>query len=215
MMAMRVLPRSSIDRLGTRPRASLVLSRSLSFFLVTSILSDPFVVGCGGGVWCGVAPAAASSPPSLRLIAAARRVHVVARCPIPSCVPIYNLDLLTCTKDDAKFASDFTLTASRNDYCHALVAYFECAFTQVRARLLSRFLSRSLALFRLALSLSLALSRSHTLSRLEPDDSACAARGRVATPPPPCRARERDRFSAHGAACVYYNVRGGLGARCG
>lgn len=48
-----------------------------------------------------------------------------------SCVPIFNIDLLTCTKDDVKFTSPFTLAASRNDYCHALVAYFECAFTQL------------------------------------------------------------------------------------
>jgi len=45
--------------------------------------------------------------------------------------PILNLDLLTCTKADCDFASEFLLTCGRNDFCHAFVAYFECAFTQV------------------------------------------------------------------------------------
>lgn len=46
-------------------------------------------------------------------------------------VSILNLDILTCTKDDLAFTSQFSLTAQRNDYVHGLVAYFECAFTQV------------------------------------------------------------------------------------
>mmetsp|Transcript_24818 Transcript_24818/g.36409 ORF Transcript_24818/g.36409 Transcript_24818/m.36409 type:complete len:466 (-) Transcript_24818:50-1447(-) len=46
-------------------------------------------------------------------------------------VPILKLDLLTCTTKDLAFSSDFAITAKRNDYVHGLVAYFECAFTQV------------------------------------------------------------------------------------
>jgi protein arginine N-methyltransferase 1 len=46
-------------------------------------------------------------------------------------VPILHLDILTCTKEDVEFDATFQLTAKRNDYVHGLVAYFECAFTQV------------------------------------------------------------------------------------
>lgn len=46
-------------------------------------------------------------------------------------VPILHLDILTCTKEDLQFQSKFRLRASRNDFIHGLVAYFECAFTQV------------------------------------------------------------------------------------
>jgi len=46
-------------------------------------------------------------------------------------VPILHLDILTCTKEDLQFNSSFKLNAQRNDYIHGLVAYFECAFTQV------------------------------------------------------------------------------------
>ena len=50
---------------------------------------------------------------------------------VSSTVPILNLDLLTCTKEDCDFKSPFILKCIRNDFCHAFVAYFECAFTQV------------------------------------------------------------------------------------
>mmetsp|Transcript_11306 Transcript_11306/g.17113 ORF Transcript_11306/g.17113 Transcript_11306/m.17113 type:complete len:454 (+) Transcript_11306:75-1436(+) len=46
-------------------------------------------------------------------------------------VPILDIDLLTCKKEDLTFQSDFCLTAMRNDYLHGFVAFFECAFTQV------------------------------------------------------------------------------------
>jgi len=45
--------------------------------------------------------------------------------------PILHLDILTCKKADLQFCSKFKLQAQRNDYIHGLVAYFECAFTQV------------------------------------------------------------------------------------
>lgn len=35
-------------------------------------------------------------------------------------------------QEDLKFRSEFTLAARRNDYVQALVAYFDCSFTQVR-----------------------------------------------------------------------------------
>ena len=46
-------------------------------------------------------------------------------------MPILDLNILTCTKEDAAFTSDFVIKANRNDFVHGLVAYFECAFTQV------------------------------------------------------------------------------------
>lgn len=46
-------------------------------------------------------------------------------------VPILNVDILTCTAEDLNFVSKFKLQAHRNDYIHGLVAYFECAFTQI------------------------------------------------------------------------------------
>ena len=45
-------------------------------------------------------------------------------------MPILSLDILTCRKEDLSFRSDFVMEAQRNDFVHALVAYFECAFTQ-------------------------------------------------------------------------------------
>jgi len=56
---------------------------------------------------------------------------VASKAIVTDCVPILHLDILTCTKEDLQFKSSFNLTASRNDYLHGLVAYFECAFTQV------------------------------------------------------------------------------------
>lgn len=50
---------------------------------------------------------------------------------VTDAVPILHLDILTCTKEDLAFSSDFKLQARRNDFIHGLVAYFECAFTQI------------------------------------------------------------------------------------
>jgi len=51
---------------------------------------------------------------------------------VTDAVPILELDLLTCPRTtDGSFRSDFSLTAMKDDYIHGLVAYFECAFTQV------------------------------------------------------------------------------------
>mmetsp|Transcript_8214 Transcript_8214/g.15913 ORF Transcript_8214/g.15913 Transcript_8214/m.15913 type:complete len:430 (-) Transcript_8214:102-1391(-) len=56
---------------------------------------------------------------------------VDAKALVTDAVPILRLDILTCTKEDLDFTSKFRLECQRNDYIHALVAYFECAFTQV------------------------------------------------------------------------------------
>jgi len=52
---------------------------------------------------------------------------------VTDAVPILELDLLTCPRSGglSEFRSEFLLTAGRDDYIHGLVAYFECAFTQV------------------------------------------------------------------------------------
>eukprot|EP00298_Acanthocystis_sp_HF-20_P015419 c21133_g1_i3.p1 GENE.c21133_g1_i3~~c21133_g1_i3.p1 ORF type:complete len:177 (+),score=67.74 c21133_g1_i3:161-691(+) len=44
-------------------------------------------------------------------------------------VKFKSFDLYTCTKADVSFQSDFELTFDRNDYCHALVVWFDCTFT--------------------------------------------------------------------------------------
>ncbi|ETV69729.1 hypothetical protein H257_14578 [Aphanomyces astaci] len=43
--------------------------------------------------------------------------------------PILDIDLATVTKEDLAFSSPFSLVVARQDFCHAFVAYFDCAFT--------------------------------------------------------------------------------------
>ena len=50
---------------------------------------------------------------------------------ISSIEPILHLDIMTCKKEDLAFSHDFKLKFCRSDYCHALMSYFECAFTLV------------------------------------------------------------------------------------
>ena len=45
--------------------------------------------------------------------------------------PLLSLDLNTCTVADLSFETDFKLKSIQNDFCHAFVTYFECAFTSV------------------------------------------------------------------------------------
>ena len=45
--------------------------------------------------------------------------------------PILHLNIMTCKKEDVSFTQEFKLKFCRSDYCHALVSYFECAFTLV------------------------------------------------------------------------------------
>jgi type I protein arginine methyltransferase len=56
---------------------------------------------------------------------------VDAKSLVTDSVPILTLDILTVTKEQLDFTSSFKLHALRNDYIHGLVAYFECAFTQI------------------------------------------------------------------------------------
>ena len=56
---------------------------------------------------------------------------VDAKALVTNSVPILQLDILTCTKEDAAFQANFVLQANRNDFIHGFCAYFECAFTQV------------------------------------------------------------------------------------
>lgn len=43
---------------------------------------------------------------------------------------MFSIDLNTCTVDDLSFAVPFSLSAVRNDYCHALVAFFDVEFSK-------------------------------------------------------------------------------------
>jgi protein arginine N-methyltransferase 1 len=43
---------------------------------------------------------------------------------------LYNIDILTVKKEDLNFQKPFTLTATRNDNIHAIVAYFDIEFSQ-------------------------------------------------------------------------------------
>lgn len=56
---------------------------------------------------------------------------VDAKALVTDCVPILNLDILTCTKKDLDFHASFKLQSHRNDYVHGLVSFFEVAWTQI------------------------------------------------------------------------------------
>ncbi|GLC35726.1 Protein arginine N-methyltransferase 1 [Pleodorina starrii] len=43
---------------------------------------------------------------------------------------VVSVDISTMKKEDATFAAPFSLTLNRNDYVHALVAYFDVSFTR-------------------------------------------------------------------------------------
>ena len=47
-----------------------------------------------------------------------------------SVVRVWEADLLTVTKEDLQIDAPFELRATRNDYCHAIVLWFEVGFTQ-------------------------------------------------------------------------------------
>lgn len=44
--------------------------------------------------------------------------------------PILDIDLTKVTKEELSFSSTFQVTAFRQDFCHALVAYFDCTFSR-------------------------------------------------------------------------------------
>eukprot|EP00297_Palpitomonas_bilix_P026173 CAMPEP_0113889298 /NCGR_PEP_ID=MMETSP0780_2-20120614/13405_1 /TAXON_ID=652834 /ORGANISM="Palpitomonas bilix" /LENGTH=366 /DNA_ID=CAMNT_0000878353 /DNA_START=11 /DNA_END=1111 /DNA_ORIENTATION=+ /assembly_acc=CAM_ASM_000599 len=45
-----------------------------------------------------------------------------------SSCPIFDLDIKTVKKEDLAFEAPFKLSATRNDYCHAIVGYFDISF---------------------------------------------------------------------------------------
>jgi len=48
---------------------------------------------------------------------------------------VLNIDLYTIKKEELDFQSDFKINVSRDDYCHALVAYFTVEFSKSHKRL--------------------------------------------------------------------------------
>jgi len=49
---------------------------------------------------------------------------------ISNAVPVLRVDITKVTKADLTFTAPFLLKAQRNDYCHALVAYFDIEFSK-------------------------------------------------------------------------------------
>ncbi|CAM9267681.1 unnamed protein product [Chrysoparadoxa australica] len=52
-------------------------------------------------------------------------------CVVSNPETLLELDLCTCTVKDLTFSKEFVLKAQRDDFVHALVAYFDCSFTQL------------------------------------------------------------------------------------
>jgi protein arginine N-methyltransferase 1 len=48
---------------------------------------------------------------------------------------ILTVDIATVKKEDLDFAADFELTINRDDYCHALVAYFDVQFSATHTKI--------------------------------------------------------------------------------
>lgn len=49
--------------------------------------------------------------------------------------PILDIDITKVKKEDLTFTSKFSIVCNRADYCHGLVAYFDCAFTQCHKKI--------------------------------------------------------------------------------
>jgi len=49
---------------------------------------------------------------------------------ITNAVPVLKIDIARVKKEDLAFSTPFRLTATRNDYCHALVVYFDIEFSK-------------------------------------------------------------------------------------
>jgi len=56
---------------------------------------------------------------------------VEAKAVVTDAKSVLALDLLTCTVKDLAWESDFELKFKRDDFAHAFVAFFDCAFTQI------------------------------------------------------------------------------------
>lgn len=48
---------------------------------------------------------------------------------------ILDIDLYTVTKEELDFKSDFSLIFNRDDYCHAVVAYFDVVFSKTHTKI--------------------------------------------------------------------------------
>jgi len=48
---------------------------------------------------------------------------------------ILEIDLYTVTKEELDFSSKFQLTFNRDDYCHAIVAYFDVVFSKTHTKI--------------------------------------------------------------------------------
>jgi protein arginine N-methyltransferase 1 len=55
---------------------------------------------------------------------------------ISTACPVLNIDLYTVTKEQLDFTAPFKLTVNRDDYCHALVAYFTVEFSRSHTKLM-------------------------------------------------------------------------------
>jgi protein arginine N-methyltransferase 1 len=55
---------------------------------------------------------------------------------ISSACPVLNIDLYTVTKEQLDFTAPFKLAINRDDYCHALVAYFTVEFSRSHTKLM-------------------------------------------------------------------------------
>jgi len=55
---------------------------------------------------------------------------------ISNACPVLNIDLYTVTKEQLDFTAPFKLAVNRDDYCHALVAYFTVEFSRSHTKLM-------------------------------------------------------------------------------
>jgi len=55
---------------------------------------------------------------------------------ISAACPVLNIDLYTVTKEQLDFTAPFKLAINRDDYCHALVAYFTVEFSRSHTKLM-------------------------------------------------------------------------------
>lgn len=60
-----------------------------------------------------------------------REIFLLLQTIVTDAVPILSIDIRKCKVEALSFSSSFKLKPHRNDYIHAFVSYFECAFTQI------------------------------------------------------------------------------------
>lgn len=59
---------------------------------------------------------------------------VDAKSVVSNSVPILTIDITKVKKEELDFTSDFAVKVHRNDYCHALVCYFDVQFSKCHTR---------------------------------------------------------------------------------